>query len=177
MGDTGSLTLGFLMAALSIESVSKTFATVAILVPILALGLPVVDTLVVMMVRLTGKGRGHIGRRVVGMFRADREHLHHVLERVVADRKRIVVGIYSLVFVFCALGLVAVVTKSEHLGISLLVVELLVVLGVRLLVSLQPRSKTVGAEQSLNVQEFAKPQLAQPAGPGEGAKPRATTGS
>lgn len=153
MGDSGSLTLGFLMAALSIQSASKTITTITVLVPILALGLPVVDTLVVMLVRLTRRNRGHLGRRVVGMFRPDREHFHHILERVGVSRKRIVLGIYSLVFAFCVFGLVAVSTKQ--LGLWLLVLELLVVLGVRSVVALHSRSKRLReAQVPSNVQEF-----------------------
>src|SRR5262249_27384453 len=51
MGDSGSLTLGFLLATMSLYSSIKGAATVAILVPVLALGLPVIDTLLVMAVR------------------------------------------------------------------------------------------------------------------------------
>ncbi len=158
MGDSGSLTLGFLMAALSIQSASKTITTISILVPILALGLPVVDTLVVMLVRFSRKGHNHLGDRVVGMFRPDREHFHHILERVGISRKRIVLGIYSLVFVFCVFGLVAVGT-NQHLGVWLLVLQLLVVVGVRSLVALHSRSQRVSLEQESpsNVQEFSSP--------------------
>ncbi|MCT7443406.1 undecaprenyl/decaprenyl-phosphate alpha-N-acetylglucosaminyl 1-phosphate transferase, partial [Escherichia coli] len=41
MGDTGAQLLGFLLAAISIEGAIKSAATVAISVPILALGIPI----------------------------------------------------------------------------------------------------------------------------------------
>jgi len=116
-----------------------------------------VDTLMVMLVRFTRRGTGHLGHRVVGMFRPDREHFHHVLERVVVDRRRIVICIYSLVFAFCAFGLVVAATRNDRLGISLLVLQLLVVLGVRALVALQARSvPSVEELQPTNVQEFSQ---------------------
>ena len=62
MGDSGSLTLGFLLAATSVHSSIKAPAAVAILVPILALGLPVIDTLLVMLVRFLERPKGRIGR-------------------------------------------------------------------------------------------------------------------
>src|SRR5207244_8984622 len=58
MGDSGSLTLGFLLSVMSLHASIKGAATVAILVPILALGLPVIDTLLVMAVRFAAKPQG-----------------------------------------------------------------------------------------------------------------------
>lgn len=150
MGDSGSLTLGFLLATLSIQSVLKSFAAVAILVPVLALGLPVVDTLLVMMVRFKRNGRSHFIRRVAGMFRPDREHFHHVLQRLVPNRRQIVVSIYTLVFVFCAFSLLVAVTRNQQLGVALLVVQLIVVLGIRGLVARRAALQTseTGAEEA-----------------------------
>src|SRR5690606_5998495 len=68
MGDTGSMFLGFVLAAVSIKSSQKSGTAVALLVPVLALGLPIMDTLLA------------IGRRALqgrGMFSADKEHIHH----------------------------------------------------------------------------------------------------
>lgn len=55
MGDSGSLFIGFMMAALALnESYSRT-NIVAVLAPVLILGVPVFDTMMVTMIRL-GKG-------------------------------------------------------------------------------------------------------------------------
>lgn len=70
MGDTGSMFLGFVLGVLALESNQKSSAAVAILIPITALGLPILDTLLA------------FGRRVAGgrpVFRADRHHIHHRL--------------------------------------------------------------------------------------------------
>ena len=64
MGDSGSLTLGFLLAAISVHSSLKAPAAVAILVPILALGVPVIDTLLVMGVRFLDRPKGRLARAV-----------------------------------------------------------------------------------------------------------------
>src|SRR6185295_4409961 len=81
MGDSGSLTLGFLLAVMSVHASLKGAATIAILAPILALGLPVIDTLLVMAVRLVAKPHGSSVRRLARMFQADRNHLHHLMAR------------------------------------------------------------------------------------------------
>ncbi|HYL05384.1 MAG TPA: MraY family glycosyltransferase, partial [Thermoanaerobaculia bacterium] len=106
MGDSGALTLGFLLAAMSLHSALKAPAAVAILVPILALGVPVMDTLLVMAVRFLDRPQARLLRRFLRMFRADRKHLHHLLDQVGASRSQVVGLIYAVVVAFCVMALV-----------------------------------------------------------------------
>ncbi len=131
MGDSGSLTLGFLLAAMSVQSSLKAPAAVAILVPILALGLPVMDTLVVMLVRFLDRPHSLFVERFLGMFRADRKHLHHVLEPFMARRARIVGAIYGAAFLFCTMSLVVAVTHNASLGLLLVALEFVAVMAMR----------------------------------------------
>jgi UDP-GlcNAc:undecaprenyl-phosphate/decaprenyl-phosphate GlcNAc-1-phosphate transferase len=131
MGDSGSLTLGFLLAATSIHSSLKAPAAVAILVPILALGVPVIDTLLVMVVRFLDRPQGALTSRFLRMFHADRNHLHHLLAHFGSRRSRIVGMIYALVLGSCGLALLVAVTGQSVLGITLLLVEFLVILAIR----------------------------------------------
>src|SRR5262249_3691992 len=110
MGDSGSLMLGFLLAATAVHSSLKAPAAVAILVPILALGVPVMDTLLVMTVRFLDRPKGPVTGRFLRMFHADRQHLHHLLSHVGGARSRIVTVIYLVVLSFCAMALVVAVT-------------------------------------------------------------------
>src|ERR1700712_71209 len=131
MGDSGSLALGFLLAATSVHSSLKAPAAVAILVPILALGVPVMDTLLVMAVRFLDRPKGALTGRFLRMFHADRKHLHHLLAHFGAKRSRIVAVIYGLVLSFCALALVVAVTGEPTLGAMLVLLEFSVVLAMR----------------------------------------------
>ena len=131
MGDSGSLTLGFLLAVMSLHASMKGAATVAILVPILALGLPVIDTLLVMAVRFIEKPQGSLLRRFARMFHADRNHIHHLMARAALGRKQIVLLIYFVAASFCAMALVVAVRRSAALGSALVMVEVLVVLLMR----------------------------------------------
>jgi UDP-GlcNAc:undecaprenyl-phosphate GlcNAc-1-phosphate transferase len=70
MGDTGSLFLGFILGLLSIALTYRADSAYAKVLPLLLVGLPVLDTLMVMIVRLY-KGESP--------FNADRNHLHHRL--------------------------------------------------------------------------------------------------
>ncbi len=99
--------------------------------PLLALGVPVVDTLLVMLVRFLERPKGRFATRFLRMFRADRQHLHHLLERLGARRARIVGWIYAVVLTFCVLALVVALTRSRMLGIFLLLVEVGVIVAMR----------------------------------------------
>jgi len=131
MGDSGALTLGFLLAAMSVHSALKAPAAVAILVPILALGVPVMDTLLVMAVRFLDRPQARPLRRFLHMFRADRKHLHHLLDHVGARRSHAVTLIYAVVVAFCLMALVVAVTGQTNLGLLLVVIEFLVIFGMR----------------------------------------------
>jgi UDP-GlcNAc:undecaprenyl-phosphate GlcNAc-1-phosphate transferase len=131
MGDSGSLTLGFLLATTSVHSSLKAPAAVAILVPILALGVPVMDTLLVMGVRFLDRPKGPVTGRFLRMFHADRQHLHHLLSHFGGARSRIVAVIYAVVLSFCALALFVAVTGETTLGVALVVLEFTVILSMR----------------------------------------------
>jgi UDP-GlcNAc:undecaprenyl-phosphate GlcNAc-1-phosphate transferase len=99
MGDTGSMFLGFVLAAVAIKTSTKSGTTVALLVPVMALGLPIMDTLLAMV------RRSLLGRP---MFSADKEHIHHrVMSRMVLSHRSTVLVLYGLcgLFALTALGL------------------------------------------------------------------------
>ncbi len=131
MGDSGSLTLGFLLAATALHSSLKAPAAVAILVPILALGVPVMDTLLVMAVRFLDRPKGALTGRFLRMFHADRQHLHHLLAHFGGNRSRIVAVIYGVVLSFCSLALLVATTGETTLGVALVGFEFLVILAMR----------------------------------------------
>jgi UDP-GlcNAc:undecaprenyl-phosphate GlcNAc-1-phosphate transferase len=131
MGDSGSLLLGFLLAATAVHSSFKAPAAVAILVPILALGVPVMDTVLVMGVRFLDRPKSALADRFLGMFHADRKHLHHLLSHFGGKRTRIVAVIYAVVLSFCAMALVVAMTGQTALGVTLVILEFAVILAMR----------------------------------------------
>jgi UDP-GlcNAc:undecaprenyl-phosphate GlcNAc-1-phosphate transferase len=68
MGDSGALCLGFILASISIQGLLKTASTVVLVLPLLVLAVPIVDTSFVVARRLK------YGQPIYG---ADRSHLHH----------------------------------------------------------------------------------------------------
>jgi len=70
LGDSGSLFLGFVLAALALRGATKGPTIVAIAIPLVAFALPVMDTLITV-VRRAARG--------APVMTGDREHLHHRL--------------------------------------------------------------------------------------------------
>ncbi len=119
LGDSGALFIGFMLAALSVEGAQKASTAVAVAIPIMAFGLPMLDT-----------GFSMVRRFISGkpLFLGDQEHIHHMLlQRGWSQRKTSLV-LYSVCAVF---GLVALLVKnSEPLtGLILFVVGVAVVLA------------------------------------------------
>ena len=94
LGDCGSLFLGFMLSALAMAArPARTPGILAIIIPALAFGLPLVETMLSVIRRfLNGKP----------LFAADREHIHHKLLDMGISHRRVVVILY-IVSAFCAL--------------------------------------------------------------------------
>lgn len=99
MGDTGSLFLGFSVAALAILTNRKGYTTIGLLLPvIIGLGIPIYDTLLALFRRLVIKK--------VNPFQADNEHIHHALLRLKLKPESAVIILWALTVIF---NIVAVV--------------------------------------------------------------------
>ena len=85
MGDTGSMFLGFVLATTAIQTNQKSSTTVALVVPIIALGVPIADTLLAM-IRRAARG--------APLFSADRGHIHHRLLALGLNQRQAVMVIY-----------------------------------------------------------------------------------
>ncbi len=101
LGDSGSLFIGFMLAALAVQGTQKASTAVAVAIPLIAFGLPVVDTGVSII-------RRFIGRRA--LFQGDREHIHHMLLARGWSQRRVALVLYGA----CALfGLSALLLVND----------------------------------------------------------------
>jgi UDP-GlcNAc:undecaprenyl-phosphate GlcNAc-1-phosphate transferase len=97
LGDSGSLFLGFILAASSIIGVVKTTLVVALIVPVIILGVPIFDTLFAIGRRLKEKKHP---------FEADNKHIHHMLLRAGFNKREAVFAIYMACFILSFIALV-----------------------------------------------------------------------
>lgn len=96
MGDCGSMFLGFILSLISIEGAYKGTTAVTLFIPIIAMGAPVADTFLSILRRLV-KGEG--------VFKADKDHIHHKLLYMEGSQKQAVIKLYLLTGSF---GLIAI---------------------------------------------------------------------
>ena len=87
MGDGGSLFLGFMLANLSIVGPAKSATVLALMIPILVLGIPIFDTAFAILRRL-------INHKPI--MEADKGHLHHRLMNAGLGQRRTVLTIYGI---------------------------------------------------------------------------------
>ena len=122
MGDTGSMFLGFMLAGISVTGAVKSVATIALVVPVFALGLPILDTTFAIVRRVRGG---------VPIFKPDKGHLHHRLLSVGFTQRQAVLLMYviSALFGLSAIALTAV--SSQIAVLILFVVVVAIFYGVK----------------------------------------------
>ncbi len=117
LGDGGAYSLGFVLAACSLIAPNhKATTCVSLLIPVLAAGLPIFDT-VVTLVRRFLNGRG--------LFSPDRGHLHHVLLDAGISHRRVVIGLYTLSSVLCSAALVIVLNRNRDIGLAVFIASVI----------------------------------------------------
>ena len=122
MGDSGSNFLGFTLAALSVLSVAKGTVVLALIVPLAALAIPIVDTAWAI-VRRRLRGRS--------IATPDTEHLHHRLLDFGLSQRETALVFYFGTAIFAAVGLAIGGHKKVLLGAILLLLLGIVVILLR----------------------------------------------
>jgi UDP-GlcNAc:undecaprenyl-phosphate GlcNAc-1-phosphate transferase len=115
MGDTGSMFLGFVLATTSIQTNLKSSTTVAIVVPIIALGVPIADTLLAMARRAA---------RGVPLFSGDRGHIHHRLLATGLSQRQTVLIIYGVCLLLGGTALTLTYATSKQATLLLIALSL-----------------------------------------------------
>jgi len=105
LGDSGSMLLGFLVGALSlIGATRKAETAIALLIPVVALGVPIFDTSLTILRRWYKK---------FPIGSPDRQHIHHVLLSMGYSHPRAVLTLYVTTIVLGGAALLITVERSE----------------------------------------------------------------
>jgi UDP-GlcNAc:undecaprenyl-phosphate GlcNAc-1-phosphate transferase len=144
MGDTGSMFLGFVLATTAIQTNQKSSTTVAIAVPIIALGVPIADTLLAMLRRAA---------RGAPIFSADRGHIHHRLLASGLSHRQAVLALYAASIVLGGVALLLSFASASQSTYLLLALSGVAYLALRRLgfLSLE-KTQRVLADRRRNVQ-------------------------
>jgi UDP-GlcNAc:undecaprenyl-phosphate GlcNAc-1-phosphate transferase len=103
LGDSGALTIGMVLAALSIHSSQKGPVLLTLAIPLMIFGLPLLDASVTTARRLLS-GQA--------LFHRDEEHLHHRLQKIGLTPRSSLLLLYGLAAVFALASLLLVNYKD-----------------------------------------------------------------
>ena len=120
LGDTGSLFLGMTLAISSISANAKGTVASSLLIPLLVMGYPVLDTLLSMMRRLA---------RGKSMFSGDAGHIHHRLLQKGLGHRWASGIIYAVCCLFSLLALAMVMQNNRITALAFLLLMLVLFFG------------------------------------------------
>ena len=117
MGDTGSLFLGYMISVLSVLGLTKSATIFSLIIPIIILAVPILDTTSAIIRRLVNKKP---------LSSPDKFHLHHSILRLGFSHRQAVIFIYLLSGLFSIAAIIF--TRATIWGASLLIVALLILI-------------------------------------------------
>ena len=122
LGDCGSLFIGFMLSALALYGAQKATTIIAVAIPVVSFGLPILETSLSVMRRFIS------GRPV---FTADREHIHHKLLQRGMSHRQVVIVLYGVSAIFALLSLFLLWPTGSTLGLVLAVLGTGIWIGVQ----------------------------------------------
>ena len=140
LGDSGSLVIGYLLAVTAITGSQKGATALAVVIPLLVFGLPILDTLISMIRRfsvapkLIGPYKAQLKERILTakrMFEADEGHIHHRLIALGFSHRNAVLTLYSIAIFLSLIALISVLAQYRNAGIILIAVGLATYIGIR----------------------------------------------
>lgn len=121
LGDSGSLFLGFMISALAIAGSQKAPTMIAVAIPVVSLGLPILDVTLAVSRRFL---RGN------PLFEGDRDHIHHQLLKRGLSQREAVLFLYVVTAAFGFLSLL-ILHHATAIALILALTGITVLIGLR----------------------------------------------
>ncbi|MNI56437.1 putative undecaprenyl-phosphate N-acetylglucosaminyl 1-phosphate transferase [compost metagenome] len=136
MGDVGSNFLGFTLATVSVLGFAKGYTMLAIIAPILTLGVPIFDTLFAMIRRLINHKP---------MLQPDGGHVHHRLLKRGLNQRQAVLILYTITSILCIIAVTIISADIWKLIILIIATIVFVVIGI-----LNVRKEKLAEKEEIN---------------------------
>ena len=149
MGDVGSQFLGFVLSCVSIMGMFKFHAIITFLVPLLALAVPLFDTIFAIIRRIL---RGQ------SPFQADRGHIHHRLLALGMNQKQVVAILYG---VSAVLGFFAVLIAGPGTAVRIVCVAAAFLVSITVWLFVFRKSTTEAKVETVSASSFTPPAEAE----------------
>ena len=147
LGDSGTYFLGFVLGAGSVMCSTKSSTLLGLTLPVLALGVPIFDTLFSILRRI-------LERRSI--FAPDRRHIHHRLLEMGLHQRQVVIIIYIVTALAAGLGMFMMITRNLGTLVVFAGVLLLLALVFRLVGSVRLREAIAGLRQNMAVNKQSR---------------------
>jgi UDP-GlcNAc:undecaprenyl-phosphate GlcNAc-1-phosphate transferase len=140
LGDSGSLVIGYILSVTAISSTQNSVTSLAVVIPLLLFGLPIVDTLLSMARRLAASVKLHQAsstrlkdriRCAGAMFEADRQHIHHRLLALGFSHRHAVLVLYGIALAMATLAMLSVLAQYRNAGMLLIAAGAATYAGIR----------------------------------------------
>ena len=141
MGDSGSLFLGFMLGGGSVLFTGKFATLVGLALPVLALGIPIFDTLLCML-------RRFLERRSI--FAPDRSHIHHRLLEMGLTHKKVVLTLYGVTLLVTGIGAWFMAVQRTRVVVAFLGALLVLLLFFRLIGQVRIRQSLARIKEKVN---------------------------
>ncbi len=128
LGDVGSTFLGLVFAVIGLNGVDSVVTVTSMLIPLLALGVPVFDVILAVWRRVVRK---LLNPKSKGIMDGDQDHLHHRVLRFFGKQRSSAFFVYAIAIIFSLLSLMLVVSVKSIAGISFAILAVGMVLTVR----------------------------------------------
>ncbi len=130
LGDCGSMFIGFILAAVALKANVKQSLMVALLVPLLAVGVPAFDVILAVWRRMARKliSRMKDDGLATKVFGPDLDHIHHKLMRSGMTQRKAAAAMYIAALCICVVALGATALNSNR--VAFLMIGMIAVLHV-----------------------------------------------
>ena len=139
LGDSGSLLIGYVLAVTTIIGIQHTPTALAAFIPLLVLGLPILDTIFSMFRRVVARPGVNEpdtsstiswARKLRRMFEADRQHFHHRMLEIGFSHRNAVLTLYAIGALLSLFAVLAVIAQYRNSRIILVAVGLAAAIGI-----------------------------------------------
>lgn len=119
LGDSGSMYLGYSVAALAVMGLAKSATFISLIIPVVILGIPLLDTVFAIV-------RRYYGQKPI--FQPDKEHLHHRLMQMGLSHRQTVLCIYGVNIILALSAVVLTMITPKQAAIFLVILSTAILL-------------------------------------------------
>lgn len=146
MGESGSAFIGFTLAMISMQGTLKSYTALSLFIPVIAFGLPILDTFLAFSRRI-------IKRKPISQ--GDREHIHHkLIDDIGFSQKTTVLILYFASLILGLLSVLMAGTGMKNIGILLICLLIVAILVITFIY--KPRKKTIPVDEGAMTIEETK---------------------